>query len=114
MGESNDKGIKMRVTKKSITDAIKKKYDVDVEMDKCEGIYYWCGDCTMLFDGSCTHMNRLSDWSVERWVEDFGSYVEDAMETYGDDCKTFREAVDKFIENMNNYKPIVIKLRGRG
>jgi hypothetical protein len=60
-------------------------------------------------------MNRLSDGSVERWVEDFGSYVEDAMETYGDDCKTFREEVDKFIENMNKpRKPIVIKLRGRG
>lgn len=70
-----------RVTIKAIIDAIVKKYGVKREyigLDKDGDIYYWHGEFSLLLRDSenCTHLTRLSDWSVERWVDEFDGRVE--------------------------------------
>lgn len=83
----------MKTTKKNIESKIKKLYDVDVELDKTEGFYYWCGKPACFLDETNTYVQYLSDMPFDRWIEDFQSKVEEFLKW--SDYNSIKEAVDK-------------------
>lgn len=42
------------------------------------GTYYWRGSASYLFTESNTHTQKLSDWPLERWIEDLKGKISDA------------------------------------
>ena len=74
-----------RVTMNLICDAIAKKYNVDrkfLSMDKFEGTYHWNGELSCLLSATemNTHIVRLNDWTLERWIESFDYRIEQEQE----------------------------------
>jgi hypothetical protein len=85
-----------RVTINRIIKAVKAETGLSVEMDKFEGIYYWCGEVASVLameSENCTHMTRLNDWTLERWVESF-VYMVKVFEDANN--KTVQQQVDQF------------------
>jgi hypothetical protein len=67
-----------RVTVNRIVKAVKAETGLSVEMDKFEGVYYWCGEVATVLameSENCTHMVRLNDWTLARWIESFVEMV---------------------------------------
>lgn len=63
-----------RVSKQMILSAVCERFKINPEyigMDKSEGEYYWTGKLACLFHGTCTHIAKLNDLTLERWVELF-------------------------------------------
>lgn len=83
----------MKTTKKKIQAEIKKIHGVDVELDKADGFYYWSGKASCLLIESGTYIQYLNDWSLDRWVSDFTSKVNDYL-PYSD-YSSIKEAVEK-------------------
>jgi hypothetical protein len=83
----------MKVTKKNIQAAIKKRYDVDVELFKTDGFYYWSGKATCFFNECCTYIKYLDDLTFDRWLEDFDLKAKDGL--YWSDFDSLKEAVQK-------------------
>ncbi|EOG7744604.1 hypothetical protein ACP6H7_25035 [Vibrio harveyi] len=53
---------------------IKREY---LEMVRSSDGYYFSGKFPCILSAElCTHIERLSDWDLERWVEHFDSMVE--------------------------------------
>lgn len=59
----------MKATRKDIISAIKKRFNLDVELSKACGFYYWITDEPM-FD-RCTYMKFLNDANLNWWVDEF-------------------------------------------
>ncbi|MCG9575408.1 hypothetical protein L1D14_04075 [Vibrio tubiashii] len=70
-----------RVTVNRILDAFCAKYGLKreyIEMIKSEGTYHLCGKFAAVMSKRemNTHMVRLNDWTLERWLENFDSIIE--------------------------------------
>lgn len=69
-----------RLTRNIICDAIAKKYNVErkfISMDRFEGTYHWCGEFSVLLGETemNTHVVKLNDLTLERWLSDFDHRV---------------------------------------
>lgn len=82
----------MKATKKAITAEIKTRFGVDVQLVKSEGFYWWNGKATCFFDETCTYIQNLYDYSLERWLEDFESKATQGL--YWSDFDTLKQAVE--------------------
>lgn len=74
-----------KLTKKSIQAAVLKATGVSAELDKHDGLYYWCGDAATFFNETCLFVTELN-WpgvSIDWFVSDFSGRVQDA-EKYSD------------------------------
>jgi hypothetical protein len=68
-------------SKKSIYNAILKETGHVVELDKIDGIYYWHTETSYMWPcETCTHNVRLSDLTIDRWVQLFKTKLEEAQE----------------------------------
>lgn len=85
--------MKLKPTKKNIEAEIKRIYEVDVELDKIDGFYFWCGKAASCLNESCIYVKYLSDMPIERWLSDFKSKVEDFLKW--NDYDSIKEAVEK-------------------
>ena len=70
----------MRVTVNNISQAIEERTgQPGITLEKDAGVYYWVSDTNPVMEQleeRCTHMMRLSDWPLQRWVGDFESRLE--------------------------------------
>ncbi|WP_070962891.1 hypothetical protein [Vibrio sonorensis] len=75
----------MRLTVKSIVAQAAQKTGVKqeyIELMKASEGYFWCGKAGATFSESLAY-NRLSDVSMERWIEDFEHRVNEVMSGLG-------------------------------
>ena len=92
----------MRVTANNIAKAVKAETGIDVELVTGDG-YYWfasVGGINVLDYAPTTsvYVTRMSDFSVERWVEEFKGLIEGV------------EVPEKLERNEDGtYKPIVLQ-----
>ncbi|MBU2968757.1 hypothetical protein KO527_05265 [Pseudoalteromonas sp. C2R02] len=101
-------------TKKAIVQAVCTKFNIKPEylnIDKDDGFYYWTGFAACMLDGSCTYIKYLSDWTLDRWVADFESKLEEWQE-YRDegerDMNTEIEKINWDIDNTDEPEVIVL------
>jgi len=85
--------------KRKLLKRIKNIFEVEVDLSKAEGFYYWVGDATLLFEDRCTYCRFLNDQSLECWLDDFAYKVRQYMQE--NSYKTFKEAVDALQERIN-------------
>lgn len=49
-----------------------------VELNRAQGARHWAGDAAVSFYDLCLYVTRLSDFSIERWVDDFLTKTNDS------------------------------------
>lgn len=58
------------VAKAAEKSGIEAKY-LGLEYDSGLGTWYWIGKAPICIDHGETHMQRLGDWTLEQWVDDW-------------------------------------------
>ncbi|MCY9861495.1 hypothetical protein OTK49_03060 [Vibrio coralliirubri] len=86
--------ITVKAILKAVVDAtgIKPEY---VELGKFEGEYYWNGKSGSLFSGSNTYCRRLTDSTLEDWVDGYQRKVKETLEF------TEYNHINELIESIN-------------
>jgi len=74
-------------TKKEIYDEILKKTGEVAELWKDDGLYYWGGEASIWFQECFTGYTRLSDVSLDKWVNDYETRLKESgyLERNADD-----------------------------
>ena len=61
-----------KVSKELIIKTVCDQFDIKPEyigLERTEGEYYWTGKLACIFDGTCTHIAKLNDLTLQGWVE---------------------------------------------
>jgi hypothetical protein len=94
----------MRLTTKTIIATAAKKTGVNadyIELVHSNDGYHWAGKAGSVFIWVATY-KRISDVSLERWIEDFEYRVEEVMESHGmskyENLNAYIESLDWSIE----------------
>jgi len=67
---------------------------MELYFDRGLSIWYWGGNAAIAIDHTCTHMGKLNDWTLERWVEDWAWEVRE----FEKDNKT---TVAEYLKSIN-------------
>lgn len=97
-----------KLTKKSIEAAVLKATGVSAELDKNDGLYYWCGDAAIFFDETCLFVTELN-WpgvTVQWFVDNFVGRVEDAEKRSG-------RTIAEMVQRLNTPRESNEIIRGR-
>lgn len=97
-----------KLTKKSIVAAVEKAAGVSAELDKLDGLYYWCGDAAIHFDETCLFVTELN-WpgvTVQWFIDDFMGRVESAEKHSG-------RTIAEMVQRLNTPRESNEVIRGR-
>lgn len=90
----------MRVTRKAILNAVCTEFNIKpeyIEMERFDGAYCWSGKLAACFD-STEAINKLTDWSIERWKDDFALRLESIELGDFPDYNAYVESLDWDVE----------------
>lgn len=86
------------ITKKLILDTIAERHGVKREylaLHKEDGFYYWGEKAAAVFTETCIYITRLNDFSLDRWVSDFDSKMQDTI------ARTGFSTLNDYIESID-------------
>lgn len=93
-----------RLLAKNIAEAAAKKSGIDprqleLYFDTGLKIWYWGGNAAIAIDHTCTHMVKLNDWSLERWIEDWVYEVREFEKVEKTTLTEYLESIDWNIDS---------------
>lgn len=97
-----------RLTRKAIIAAVAKRTGLKpqyIDLQKANesdgGTYYWTGYAGSIFSEANSHIQKLNDWDLERWVDDAEHKIEESR-PYGWETDEFSgKDMNKYIESMS-------------
>ncbi len=109
MERNNSKRLTRAIIIKSVCEktGLKVEYiGLEKALESDGGTYYWSGKVAACMSAECnTHVQRLNDWSLERWVESLEGKIQESrpwdypLEIYtGADLNKYIESIDWTLE----------------